>query len=449
MHLSTNYLDVIEDGARRRTGRRSIVLNRDIRFTTYALESYLIAPWDPVIDDAMTVAAAIEFADRTVVRKAYEWARSFEVRVPVFDPKRWADAEVHDSLKDAVEFLTGDFWSFKFVQRRKQAIGKRDACLDLAGQTQSVIAYSDGMDSRAVAGLLGESAKDEVLLVRLGGAAPRERSKQRTPFTGIPFKVHTNTGASEPSARNRGFKFALMSGIAAFLSKAPEIIIPESGQGILGPVLVPVGHAYPDYRNHPRFTQRMQRFLRAIFGITVRFRSPRLWHTKGETLAEFAVQCPDADWHNTRSCWMGSNHSSVGGRRRQCGICAACLLRRMSVHAAGLAEPKDTYVWNRLDAARFAAGADPEFLRPDSPSKKEYAVAGALHWQNLADLAADDPSGAIVSQAAHLAPILDATIRESETKMRSLVNRHAAEWSAFLDHSGPSSFLKPWIEALA
>ena len=75
----------------------------------------------------------------------------------------------------------------------------------------------------------------------------------------------------------------------------------ESGQGALGPVLVPVGQAYEDYRNHPLFTDRMEGFLSALFGHDIRYTYPRLRHTKAETVAAFTAACPDeTNWAQTR-----------------------------------------------------------------------------------------------------------------------------------------------------
>ena len=92
----------------------------------------------------------------------------------------------------------------------------------------------------------------------------------------------------ETSARSRGFKFALISGLAAYLADAKEIVFPESGQGAIGPALVTVSHAYPDYRNHPLFTMRMG-VLVALLKKSVHFVFPRLWYTKGQTLREFST----------------------------------------------------------------------------------------------------------------------------------------------------------------
>ncbi|WP_299783115.1 hypothetical protein [uncultured Roseobacter sp.] len=46
---------------------------------------------------------------------------------------------------------------------------------------------------------------------------------------------------------------------------------------------------------------------------------------------------------------------------RQCGVCAACMLRRLSLHAAGYDEPSDRYVWEDLGAKDFRSGASNQF----------------------------------------------------------------------------------------
>ncbi len=182
--------------------------------------------------------------------------------------------------------------------------------------------------------------------VRVG---PRSASLpgKREPFAKVPYTV---AAKGESSARSRGFKFALISGIAAYLTEAVEIIVPESGQGTFGPALITVAHAYPDYRNHPLFLRRMEQFLASLFGRIFKFSLPRLWHTKGETLKAYAALPTGISWRDTKSCWRGARWSSLNGKLTQCGICAACLLRRMSVHAAGLEEPADTYICGDLSA---------------------------------------------------------------------------------------------------
>src|ERR1019366_3270620 len=243
----------------------------------------------------------------------------------------------------------------------------------------------------AVAGLMALELGDKLIRVRLGSKTSDTRTlpRKKHPFTSVPYRVRA--GAQEfveSSARSRGFKFALISGLAAYLAKASYIVVPESGQGSLGPALVTVGQAYEDYRSHPLFTDRMESFLTALLGHQIRFQFPRIWHTKAETLAAYVKACgPDSGWSDTWSCWQQTRQVSVEHKKRQCGICAACILRRMSVHAAGLNESEKTYVWEDLGAASFRDGAAATFDPKKITGKlRQYAIAGALHLDHLAAL---------------------------------------------------------------
>jgi hypothetical protein len=247
----------------------------------------------------------------------------------------------------------------------------------------------------------------------------------------------------EASSRSRGFKFAMISGIAAYLTNAEEIIVPESGQGAIGPALVTVDHGYRDYRNHPLFTHRMERFLIALLGKPVRFIFPRIWSTKGETLREFVSVAKDKDWASTRSCWRNNQWSSIDGKLRQCGVCAACMLRRLSVHTAGLVEEAGTYVCVNMSAATLEAAIDPNFTRM-SRAYREYAIAGILHMDHMADMAADDAGSIVKRHACLLGPVLGISQEEAEVKLIDLFNRHAEEWKSYMSAVGTQSFLRQW-----
>ncbi|WP_297534953.1 hypothetical protein [Nitrobacter sp.] len=294
-------IDVVEPGRQPRKGRVAFDLGRDLHFSTEGLQSYAFARWEPVIHDAMIVAAAVEYADRTTRRPALGWTPKIELRVPVHEPDRWSAPSVVDALHDALQFLTGDFWMIEFTRRNGKALAPSQEDLQLPVKTEAVIAYSDGMDSRAVAGIMTATLGERLVRVRVGSKAGGRPAKgKREPFTRVPYSV---SASGESTARNRGFKFALISGIAAYLAEADQIIIPESGQGVFGPALVTAAHAYPDFRNHPLFTARMEKFLKALLRRPFKFAFPRLWHTKGETLREF-TSLPDSDtWRDTKSCW--------------------------------------------------------------------------------------------------------------------------------------------------
>jgi Queuosine biosynthesis protein QueC len=217
----------------------------------------------------------------------------------------------------------------------------------------------------------------------------------------------------------------------------------------VGSALVAVGHAYEDYRNHPLFTDRMARYFNALFGLDVRFRFPRLWYTKGQTLAAFAesagAKAPVDAW----SCWQQSRQVSVDGRKRQCGVCAACMLRRLSVHAAGLSEAKETYVWEDLGAATFELGAAKGF-RKITRALREYAIAGTLHLDHLASLQRSGIHERSLRRAATLlARSQQLSADEAESKLNGLLAEHQREWQGFVRSLGPRSFVADWIAAAA
>jgi hypothetical protein len=443
-------IHIAEPGVRTPKSAVRCEIGANVKFSTESLESYFFAGWEPVAYDALLVAAAVEYADRTLRRAAYQWERQFELRVPVHDVQRWTAPAVSAALHDALSFLTGDRWQVTFYARRRDAQAAQQGTLSLPSGTEAVIPFSNGLDSRAVAGLMGRALGGRLVRIRLGSALSDGQAlgRERQPFTAVPYKVKAGDRAFvESSARSRGFKFALISGLAAFLAGAHEVIVPESGQGALGPSLVTVGQAYEDYRSHPLLTRRMERFLEALTGHRVRYVFPRLWFTKGETLREFVDASGDQSWAVTVSCWQQNRQVSVERKKRQCGVCAACMLRRMSVHAAGLTEPAERYVWEDLRAPDFASGAAASFRAKGKITGRlrEYGIAGALHLDHLADLA-DAPahSAAIDLAAFQLGGTLDVPQDDARRRLDRLLKQHSIEWEAFMRSLGPDSFVAAW-----
>ena len=442
-------IDVAESPAGRRRGHVPCRIGEHVKFSTESLETYCVTNWEPIVYDALLVAAAVEFADRKLRRPALKWDRQIEIRIPVHNPDRWNHPAVSTALHDALDFLTGDSWHITFGSRLKQLEAPQQRRFDLAEGITSVMPYSDGLDSRVVAGLMSKELGDKLICVRLGSKRSEKRSSRRyqKPFTAVPYEVKLAKGESvESSVRSRGFKFALISGLAAYLAKANQIIVSESGQGSLGPALVTVGQAYEDYRTHPLFTHRMEKLLAALLGHTVQFQFPRVWHTKAETLAKYVAECQPSTWSDTLSCWQQNRQVSVDHKRRQCGICAACMLRRMSIHAAGLTESKETYVWEHLDAKTFDEGAASSFSKTKITGKlREYAIAGALHLDHLAGLQASRADAQTLElNVFQLSRSLGIPEQDVRAKLNRLLSQHETEWKEFVHSLGKNSFVAKW-----
>lgn len=425
-------------------------IGENLQFSAEPLASYFFADWEPVVFDALMLAASVEFCDKLKRRPSLRWSREIELRLPVHDQQVWTRSDVSGCLHEALELLTGDRWRIEFAKRRKAVASPQQGLfnLPLAGPL-AVIPFSEGLDSRAVAGLAEKEYGDRLIRVRLGTKSddrPTDSSGRKSPFTAVPYKVKRGDYRfPETSARSRGFKFALLSGLAAHLAKTDRVFVPESGQGALGPSLVPVGQAYEDYRNHPVFTKKMSVFLKALFGRDIHFEFPRLWYTKGETLRDYVSTYGKTDWAGTRSCWQDNRNASVNSHRRQCGICAACMLRRLSVHAAGLSENSDTYIWEDLRARTFETGAVDGFEKISA--QRNYAIAGALHLDHLAGLRRSRiHAPALESNIRQLSLALDRPNDEVRAGLHRLLTQHEKEWKAFMEFLGTDSFVSRWTE---
>jgi 7-cyano-7-deazaguanine synthase in queuosine biosynthesis len=446
-------VDAIEPGQPVREGARHAVLGEAISLSIDGLKDFFFADWRSDLVDLLVIAAAVEYCDLSVRRPAWGWARSFNLRIAVHDEKIWNADPVRVALEQALSFLTGDRWALGFVKRLHPVTKVGPRKLELDTPDRVIMPYSDGLDSRAVAALVEADEQGGLVRVRLGskGADTTGRSKKHRRFTAVPFEVKLRKRERiESSARSRGFKFAVITGIAAQLAGVDRIIVTESGQGSLGPILTSTGQTYPDYRVHPAFTQRVEHLFKALTGKAPRYDYPRIWHTKGETL-EAACNLPaPPTWHDTRSCWQDARSVSFEGRRRQCGICAACMLRRMSIHRAKIEEPASEYIFEDLAVSEMREGAVAGFSRMGK-AFEEYAIAGTLHLDHLASIGRSTLHRAHVRRVAReTAEALGSTMEDGERHLKDLLDHHRAEWLDFLVSLGRRSFvarvamISPW-----
>lgn len=444
--------DVIYPDETLRADAIPCVIGQHIKFDAHAMQGFVPNTWDTIIYDIMLVVAGVEVCDHSRVRAKMDWARNLSMRIPVHEPKRWNNPNVKDALIKALKMLTGDNWTIEFRQTPQPQSGPVQQALDFPHHADMIIPFSDGLDSKAVAGILTKSRSEEIMVrVRVGSNRIKKPKLGQTikPFENVPFSVkRALNGNGESSGRSRGFKFGMLAGLAAYLIGADEVIVPESGQGALGPVLANVGQSHFDRRTHPQFTSLMSDLLEALLAKRISFSHPMIWGTKGETLTEYRKLYPDdLIWEDTRSCWMDQRHASLDGDHRQCGVCAACMLRRVSLHAAGYNERNDKYIWENLGAADFHEGASDK-LKKHKSSQREYAVAGTLHLDHLAALKdIDNLDVLVLRQAMPLAKAMGLSVNDTKKKIIDMIETHASEWTAFLNDLPKESFVRRWAES--
>ena len=418
-------------------------IGREIRFDPAILDTHLYRGWEPVHHDLLLICAAVEFSDRRFAR-TQQWCRDFHVIVPVLDLEAWQRLEVQETLTDTLRYLTGDDWYFTFVQGNNTVGSQsRQRSLPFGNSKEFVIAYSDGLDSRCVAGIFDR--KDTALRVRVSDTKDKIKYGEG-PFDLVPFQVKLSR-SRDGGVRSRGFKFAAITAVAGHLCGVSGILVPESGQGALGPVLLPLHNVYADYRNYPAFFRKMEGFIATLLGYSVTYKQPRLWYTKGQTISLYLGQAGKKreDLLETRSCWQQRMNVRADGQVNQCGLCAACLLRRMSMHAAGIDESPSVYTFANLSAPHFMDAIERFNGNCQRKLMMQYGSVGVRHLQQLADLAGH-PDTALRRYVFDIARATGASEQETGDNLRRLLVQHAEEWNGFILAQGKASFLHCWTK---
>jgi 7-cyano-7-deazaguanine synthase in queuosine biosynthesis len=425
------------------------VIGRDLVIKPEALGRYCLKSLEPRIYDLVLIAGAVAFADRAVPRRtSICWRRELEVVIPTSEPEFWKQARLTKSLTDTLELLTGDVWCFHFTPTKRRPQVAPQAPLALGGGSAVVIPFSDGLDSFAAA-LLASARVPNLTLIRVTtGERQDTRNGKQQYRVSIPFSPRDHhIRLRETSYRSRGFVFGVMAGVAAHLLEAERIIVPESGQGALGPWLNPVGSEAPDVRMHPFFTANLSRFLRIVFDQHILHEHPQLWKTKGETLRELKDLGLDKGWWGTKSC-PRARKVCMNNKRVQCGVCASCLLRRQSLLAAGLDEGEDKYFWANLSAPSLRQAADAS-ARNTGPNDERQAKCGLYDLNALGNLLATDSGNERISDASAELAIHEGTPREIVAgNLRRLLVAHREEWRTLIAAQKSESFPNKWLEIL-
>ncbi len=430
------------------------VVGDDFKVNLDLLQGYCVRELSDAAFDFLVIAASVSQIDRWCHRqRSSGWARELSLTVPVFEPDRWSDPAVSNSLAECLHYLTGDEWDFEFCARSNPESRTAPHFLEFStppSDDRVVMPYSGGLDSYAQLQLFKAESKVDPLLVTTwapaqSGVVPVGLGHvSGTRLLAVNVKRRDGVHA-EPTFRSRTFLFNAIAAIAAHLSDIEVVVVPENGQGSLGASVLPVGDEWPARGTTPMFTSRMQALLRSAADINVRFQHPRLWDTKGEVLLRLMERGVIEGWERTTSCPRNIRRSKSGTASRHCGVCGGCLLRRLAVHRSGVRSNSCDYFWRDLSARSLAASAPEQTKSACSDNDWDIAVHNVRFMEELALLAGrDQPTPAARQLAFEVAAALGVEVSESTASLERLVSAHAAEWAAFVGDLASSS----WVRAV-
>ena len=452
---SDGSVTVTEMGVLASNGHHQTIPINDLNILTGVLHEYCFAALDPLARDLSVVLGAVKCADRSVLRRhGTGWQRRLRLELPVYELKVWRRPEVISSLTQALQYLTADDWQIDFVKRRRNPPAAGQMQLVNSPNMQRVfVPFSRGLDSYAQTELMKANGKHiEVVPVRVT-SSKTERTMNalgrasRIEMTPVPVATSVKEPKhAEQSFRSRAFLFNVLAAYGAVISGSDEVVVPENGQGSIGGSFVRLGNEAPHRSCHPRFTSRLKRFMEALTGKEVRFLHPALYQTKGQVLHDLHAIRKDSDtWiREHRSCSYDARNASRGGIRVHCGVCGNCLLRRMSLFAAGILDVT-TYKVTDLHAESLKAGLAKDDVLRNERVYQDVANNAARSMQQLADQANRPHSGRMLAEIEGLARYQERSDRDVRKNLGELLNRHSHEWAQFLAFCGERS----WVAQLA
>jgi len=301
--------------------------------------------------DLLTVSMAVTAADTFVDRRASAdgWARELNLRVPLADPAPWQP--IRPLLEEALHFLSGDLWKVEFLpggpdRPPPQSRGHLTRLAD----HDCVSLFSGGLDSAiGVLDLMASDKKPVLVSHSYRGDAHRQDIVRSflpvhvSRFSAIANPASKLDDPNDVQMRTRSFNFLAFGALVAAtmaehgITPAPvELFVPENGLIALNPPLTArrIG-ALSTRTTHPHFLNLIQGILGTL-EIPVRIINPYSLRTKGEMLRDCANQAiMGTVAEHTVSCGKWKR------KRRQCGKCVPCLIRRASFHFAGMEDTTD------------------------------------------------------------------------------------------------------------
>jgi hypothetical protein len=118
----------------------------------------------------------------------------------------------------------------------------------------------------------------------------------------------------------------------------------------------------------------------------------------------------------------------------------------MSIHAAGLAETREVYVWEDLRAKTLDEGAAPSFPKGKITGRmRQYAIAGTLHLDHLAALQTSPANAQTLAlNVFQLSRSLALAEADVQMQLTRLLTKHECEWKDFVNSLGQDSFVAKW-----
>jgi len=319
------------------------------------IEQSIGSKLDPIILDLYNIALVVYVWDITRDRSGTT-PRDFRCLISVSNVDKWN--LVKPLLEATLVFLTGDTFTFNFVQGQKSS--DEFVFKDQSEQEKCVILFSGGLDSLAGLKWSIDKKMSPVLVSHPGAGIISDAQRKlvealekitKTKLQWNQIRATAQQGkqlqGAVPTQFSRSFLYLTLGAIFALKLGIVKLHIFENGV-LAHNIPLTQARIYSSTRTvHPQFLKSYQEILDRLYGNCVTVSNPFVNMTKGEVVALLNSDGYRDQVKTTISCsevqglWRkGVKISKI----RHCGVCFPCVVRRIAMNHAGLSSHDALYV---------------------------------------------------------------------------------------------------------
>ncbi|WP_158297358.1 7-cyano-7-deazaguanine synthase [Paenibacillus antibioticophila] len=281
-----------------------------------------------IILDLVDVIAAIYCCDITIARQI-DHRRRFNICVPVTNPEMWGETKT--ILQELLSFVSKDDLSVNFIKEDKKLLIDR-LSLNFPG-FHNVSLLSGGLDSFCGAHQNIESGFKSIYC---GYKINKFEQSKQTAIRNFVAAKHSdslsyffeklNLEKIEPTQATRSLLFLALACAVAYTNDVKVIHIYENGVLSLNPVK---NGRFTTKTTHPK-TIKLFNELLSILKIDLKVSNPFQYKTKGEIINKLDEGFKAAIV-NTHTCSLSRQNPHIFEKKKQCGFCIPCILRKISL----------------------------------------------------------------------------------------------------------------------
>lgn len=285
---------------------------------------------DALVLDIVDVFSSVYFLDIMTKRNNDE-GRTYSVKVPVSNIALWG--ENRNLLEKLIRFVSRDNVTFEFIEKNKKFSG---SSLELDfGVFDNVTLLSGGLDSYSGA---YKNINVGTNAIYVGYKLNTFEQSKQEDIRSFVMEKHIdsigyffekiNCKKIEYTQATRSLLFLCLATAVAYKHKAKSVLIYENGFLSLNPFK---NGRFTTKTTHPKTIQIFNNILNSL-GLEQKIKNPFIFETKGSIInnlnEEFKVQIS-----NTHTCSKSRQHSHLMDKKKQCGTCIPCVLRKISLSA--------------------------------------------------------------------------------------------------------------------